>query len=200
MVRSPIPSLIMDRSKSPRLWLVIHRLLRHPVRSFVICWNWKAATLSMVLRVPVYGLTTLKYGWRAATLAGIVEALFTALVAGVYAALTEAIRDAKPQHMVAFLLLVVVPAITLFFDALVHYVVHTPNLVAGVSASLMVSIISSAFNWYSMRRGTLLVGSGARSFTSDILALPLLIARFLGEPLAFFWRSARQLRIALLQV
>lgn len=187
----------MTADRSSSLGSVLRQLLRHPVQSFVICWNWKAAALSMILRVPVYVITTLRYGWRAATLAGLVEALFTALAAGVYAAFTEAIRDAEPQYMVGFLLLVLLPAITLGFDALVHYVMHTPNLAAGVTASLVVSIVSSAFSWYSMRRGTLLVGPAARSFRSDILALPVLILRFLGEPLAFLWRTVKELCTAM---
>ncbi|MGA9389143.1 MAG: hypothetical protein WBV69_01730 [Candidatus Sulfotelmatobacter sp.] len=196
MVPTPIPSSV-DQDQSSRVWSVLGQLLRHPVHSFVICWNWKAGALSIILRAPVYVITTLKYGWQAATLAGIVEALFSAAAAGVYAALTEAIRYAEPQYLVALLLLAVLPAITLCFDALVHYIMHTPNLVVGVTASLVVSIVSSAFNWYSMRRGTLLVGRAARSFTSDILALPLLIAKFLGEPVAFLWRTVKELCTAL---
>jgi hypothetical protein len=93
--------------------------------------------------------------------------------------------------MVAILLLVILPAIALVLDGTLHYVMRTPNLVAGVSVSLAVSVLSSAFNWYSMRRGTLLVGPKARSFASDVAALPLLIARFVLEPFILLWRTLR---------
>lgn len=109
----------------------------------------------------------------------------------VYAAFTEAVRYAVPEFVVGLLLLVVLPAITLALDALLHYLVRTPNLVAGVAASLAVSVLSSAFNWYSMRRGTLLVGPKARPFTSDVASLPILIARFLSEPFVLLWRALR---------
>jgi len=187
-----------ELDQAPSVWPVVHELLRHPVRSFIEGWNWKAAVLSGVLRVPIYVITTARSGWQAATLAGFVEAVFTAGAAGVYASFTEAVRFAEPQSTVGFLLLVVLPAVMLLFDSLFHYVMRTPHLVAGVTASIVVSVLSSAFNWYSMRRGTLLVGSEARSFAADILALPILIAKFVAEPFALVWRTARQLCAALI--
>ena len=173
------------------VWSVLCQLLSHPVHSFIIGWNWKAAALSVVLRVPVYVGTTSRYGWRAVTLAAAVEALFSAAAAGVYAAFTEALRYAVPQVVVAAFLLLVLPAITMALDGAFHYVMHTPNLVAGMSVSLAVSIVSYAFNWYSMRQGTLLVGPKARSLASDIASLPLLIARFLLAPFLLLWRAMR---------
>jgi hypothetical protein len=176
----------------PNVWAVLRQLLRHPVHSFLTCWNWKAGALSIFLRVPIYVATTFKYGWQATTLAAAVEAVFSSAAAGVYAALTEAIRYATPQSIVGVILLVVLPAITLVFDALFHYVMGTPNLAAGVTVSLVVSILSSGFNWYSMRRGTLLVGEQARPFGSDVASLPLLIARFVAEPFILLWRNVRR--------
>jgi hypothetical protein len=176
----------------PDVWAVLRQLSRHPVHSFVTCWNWKAGALSIFLRVPVYVATTFKYGWRATTIAAVVEAVFASAAAGVYAALTEAIRYATPQAVVAAILLVVLPAVTLLFDALFHYAMRTPNLATGVTVSLVVSILSSGFNWYSMRRGTLLVGRKAHSFGSDIARLPLLIALFVAEPFILLWRHLRR--------
>jgi hypothetical protein len=175
----------------PRVWSVMRQLLRHPVHSFISCWNWKAAALSIILRAPIYVATTFKFGWRATTIAATVEAVFSSAAAGVYAALTQAIRYATPEGVVAAILLVVLPAITLVLDALFHYIMRTPNLTTGVAVSLVVSVLSSAFNWYSMRRGTLLVGEKARPFASDIVSLPLLIARFVLEPFIFLWRSLK---------
>jgi hypothetical protein len=175
----------------PYVWDVMRQLLRHPVHSFITCWNWKAAALSIILRAPIYVATTFKYGWRVTTTAAAVEAVFSSGAAGVYAALTQAIRYATPEGVVALLLLVALPAVTLVLDALFHYVMGTPNLAAGVIVSLVVSVLSSGFNWYSMRRGTLLVGEKARPFGSDLASLPLLIARFVLEPFIFLWRNLK---------
>jgi len=188
---APIQTATKNR---PGLLFVLTELFKHPARAFLECWNWKAAILSMILRAPVYLATTFRYGWHAATVAGCVEAAFSVCAAGVFASFTQAIQDAEPQAMVAFLLLVALPFVALALDALLHYVMRTPNLATGVMASLGVSVVSSAFNWYSMRRGVLLVGATARSFGADLARLPLLIGRFLLEPLLFLWRGAKLLR------
>ena len=177
----------------PDVRLVVRQLLHHPLDSFVRCWNWKAAALSCILRTPVYVITTFRHGWQAITLAAAVEASFSSGAAGVYAAFTEAVRYAEPESTVATLLLVLLPLLTLALDALVHYLTRTPNLRAGVLLSVAVTIVSSAFNWYSMRRGTLLVGPGRRPFSSDLASLPMLIARFLAEPFIAVWRNLEML-------
>jgi hypothetical protein len=193
MIENPTP-VAVDSHNHPNVWCVTRQLLRHPLYSFIRCWNWKAAALSCILRTPVYIITTFRHGWQAITVAAAVEAGFSAGAAGVYAAFTEAVRDAEPEVAVAVLLLVILPALTLALDALVHFLTRTPNLRAGVFLSLAVTIVSSAFNWYSMRRGTLLVGPGARSFSSDIARLPILIARFVAEPFIALWRNLKMLR------
>jgi len=198
---APAHKLFAVTSRSgpaPRVWPVVGQLLRHPFHSFIEDWNWKAAALSCVLRVPIYLATTFKSGWHAAALAGLVEASFSTASAGVYAAFTEAVRDAQPQSTVGVLLLVVLPVIMVTLDALVHRVMHTPHLFAGVAVSFVVSIASSGFNWYSMRRGTLLVGSAAQPFGNDLSVLPRLIVKFIAEPFVHLWRAARQWCAALI--
>src|SRR5215813_7675821 len=154
------------------VWTVVGQLFRHPVDSFIAGWNWKAGALSIILRAPIYVATTFKFGAQAATRAGLVEALFSAGAAGVYAALTQAIRYAEPEAVVAILLLAILPGITLALDASFHHFMGTPNLRAGVLASLVVSILSSGFNWYSMRRGTLLVGPNRERFRPILQCCP----------------------------
>ena len=105
-------------SERPQVWLVMQQLLSRPVHSFVTCWNWKAAALSCILRVPVYVITTFRHGWEAIGLAACVEGVFSAGASGVYAAFTEAVRYAVPEFVVAMLLLVIFPAITVLLDAL----------------------------------------------------------------------------------
>jgi hypothetical protein len=186
-------NVLAEGNGRPHVWSVVRQLLRHPIHSFITCWNWKAGALSIILRVPIYVGTTFKYGLRATALAGAVEAVFSCGAAGVYAALTQAIRYAEPETVVGFLLLVVLPAITLVFDGLFHYLMRTPNLATGILVSFIVSVLSSAFNWYSMRRGTLIIGQKAPSFSSDIALLPLLIARFVAEPFIYLWRTLKLL-------
>jgi hypothetical protein len=44
--------------------------------------------------------------------------------------------------------------------------------------SLMLSALSALFNWYAMRRGTLLVGGEGRGFGEDLRRLPRLMFNF----------------------
>jgi hypothetical protein len=194
MIEKTTP-VAVDLNNHPSVWRLTRQLLRHPLHSFIKCWNCKAAALSCILRTPVYIITTLRHGWQAITLAAAVKAGFSAGAAGVYAAFSEAVRDAQPEFAVAILLLVILPALTLALDALVHFLTRTPNLRAGVFLSLGVSIVSCALHRYSMRRGTLLIGPGGRSFSSDVAALPMLIARFVGEPFIAMWRNLKMLRV-----
>ena len=190
------PSSLASSQEVANVWTVLRQLFRHPLHSFIAGWNWKAGGLSIILRAPIYVATTFKFGLPAATRAAMVEALFSAGAAGIYAALTQAIRHAEPEAVVAVLLLAILPAVTLLCDALFHRAMGTPNLRAGILASLVVSILSSGFNWYSMRRGTLLVGPRSRTFSSDIAALPILIGRFILTPCTLLVRALKTLCMA----
>src|SRR5271165_6802799 len=75
---------VLAKRPAPRVWSVVGQLLRHPFRSFIKEWNWKAAVLSCVLRVPIYIATTFKSGWHAVAVAGLVEASFTTAAAGIH--------------------------------------------------------------------------------------------------------------------
>jgi hypothetical protein len=69
---------------------------------------------------------------------------------------------------------------------------HTPNLAAGIIASVLISAVASLFDWYVMRRGTLLMGDEGSSFSSDLRSLPPLVLSFVLEPSAWAWRSTLQ--------
>ena len=57
----------------------------------------------------------------------------------------------------------------------------TPHLRIAEIVSLFVSAISALFNWYAMRRGTLLVGGEGGSFGGDLRRLPRLLFGFLAS-------------------
>lgn len=186
------PRPVTPAVTSERLSIVLWRLLRNPYAAFVRSWNWKAAALSVILRAPIYLATTLRSGWKQAALAAFAEGAYSAGLSGVYAAFTQAVRGAEPQGAVACLIVALLPAIALVLDSLLHWAVGTPHLRAGVMASFVVSVISSLFTWYSMRRGTLLVGGEGCSFWLDLSRLPGLTVRFLLEPFHFIRRMARK--------
>lgn len=77
-------------------------------------------------------------------------------------------------------------------DYLVHLRMGTPNLGTGISISLVVSAITSLFNWHSMQRGTLLIGRGRRTLLADLKAMPKLILDFVIGPPLWVWRGMRR--------
>ncbi|HEX4808990.1 MAG TPA: hypothetical protein VH325_08675, partial [Bryobacteraceae bacterium] len=54
--------------------------------------------------------------------------------------------------------------------------------------SILVTGIASLFNWFAMRRGTLLTGGEGQSFTSDLKSLPGIIVRFVAVGPLALWR------------
>jgi hypothetical protein len=161
---SPSPT---KRSRTSR-WITI-----------IALWNWKSALLSVMLRVPVFAVATARRGLEAMTAAVVAEALVCAFNAGCYAAVVQAIRNRKPVWLTATVITVILPAIGQVIEFQVHSLRMTPHRVPAVIVSSILSAISSLFNWYAMRQGTLLVGDEKSSLGSDLKRLPLLIGRFL---------------------
>ena len=156
-------------------------------------WNWKAAALSAAGRSPIFLTTTYAYGWRAVTAAVAAEAIYRAGSAGFFAAFTQSLRYRRPAWVAVLMVTGLIPAVSLVLDCLLHLAMGTPNLMKGMVVATTVSAFTSLFDWYSMRRGTLLVGPGEMSFASDLCRLPRLAFEFLLEPLLWLQRCSKRL-------
>src|SRR5271165_905220 len=122
-------------------------LARCPQR-LLLLWNWKAAWLSIILRAPIFLAATINRGWKTALTAVLTECFFCAVSAGFYGALIQNLRDAEPQWLTIAFFTLVVPAIFQILEAYLHWVRGTPHLRIAESASIVVSAVSSLFNWY----------------------------------------------------
>ncbi len=147
--------------------------------NLLVLWNWKSALLSVLLRVPVFAAATVQRGAEAVVAAVLTEAAVCAFNAGCYAAVVQVLRNRKPVWLVATVIAAVLPAIGQIIEYAVHTWHRTPHRVIAVIISSVLSAISSLFNWYAMKQGTLLVGDERSSFSADLRRLPLLIGRFL---------------------
>ena len=85
-----------------------------------------------------------------------------------------------PIWLTGVFLTLVIPSIFQVLEYLLHWFRGTPHLRLAEIVSLVVSALSALFNWYAMRRGTLLVGKESRSFGTDVHRLPTLIIGFLA--------------------
>jgi len=144
----------------------------------LLFWNWKSAWLSILLRAPIFFAAAISRGFAATISALLTECFFCALSAGFYGALVQTMRDAEPEWLTVLFLAVGVPAVFQVFEFLLHWFRDTPHLKAAILVSMVISGISSFFNWYAMKRGALLVGSEGKSFGSDLRRLPGLLFSF----------------------
>jgi hypothetical protein len=156
-------------------------------------WNWKAAVMSVLYRAPVFFLTSLKAGWRLAVAAMLAESVFRAITSGFYGAIVQALRHMEPTWLAALLISVVLPAGIQALEFLVHWLRGTPNLGAGIFVSILVSGIAALFNWYAMRRGTLLTGTESRPFLADLKSLPAVIFGFVIAGPVAIWRLTKRI-------
>lgn len=92
----------------------------------------------------------------------------------------QELKDAEPQWLTGVFLVGVIPVVFQVLEYLLHWFRGTPHLRAAVIVSLVVSALSALFNWYAMRRGTLLVGREGKSFGGDLQRLPRLVIGFLA--------------------
>lgn len=151
-------------------------------------WNWKAAILSALYRAPIFFFTSLRGGLTGALSAMLIESLFRTVTSGFYGAATQALRRFQPEWLAFTLILVVLPGLVQLLEAAMHWLRGTHNLKAGLWVSLTVTAISSLFNFYAMRRGTLLTGGEGQSFGRDLKRIPLLIGGFLAAGPVALWR------------
>jgi hypothetical protein len=158
-------------------------LVRHPIRRLIGRWHWKSVTLSAVIRGGLFFATNLADGTRAATRATLVEFVLLVPLVGILAAVTQAFRGAEPGWAAALVVTAFLPTIAQAIEFVVHWIAGTPELGTSMVASVALSIISTAFSLYAMRRGVMVVGSDARSLANDVKNLPRLFFDFALTPL-----------------
>jgi hypothetical protein len=161
----------------PPFFQVLSGLVRRPQR-ILFLWNWKSAWLSVILRGPIFVIATARRGFAQMLSAVLTECLFCMISAGFYGAVVQNLRDAQPQWLTILFLTAVMPAISQVLEYSLHWIRGTPHLRLAEIVSLVVSAISSLFNWYAMRRGALLVGGEGGTFGSDLRRLPGLLLAF----------------------
>jgi hypothetical protein len=79
--------------------------------------------------------------------------------------------------------ILIVPVVSDSLDFFVHWQHGTPELGRSVAVSLALTIVSTAFNYFAMRRGALLVGEQRRTLLEDLATLPLIFVAFLSTML-----------------
>jgi len=175
------PRLSENLSSSPQpvsVGRAFGRLLRDPFEHLVRRWNWKSALLSSLLRATIFFFANLSAGLQAALAAMNTELLFRGITSGFYGAFTENFREAEPPWAAALTVMLFLPLAAHSFEFLVHWLRGTQKLVPSILASVVFTALSTLFNLYAMRRGTLVVGLHKRSLMEDLRRIPGLLLEF----------------------
>lgn len=175
-------------TRSARVGDVLLDLMARP-QQLVRRWHWKSALCSTTMRTILFFVVNLSAGLDAATAAAATECVYRAVTAGFYGALTQTLRMAEPAWLAALTAMVLLPGVGHVLEAGVHWYRGTTLLAASVAASVTLSVISTLFNLYAMRRGALVVhDADAASLLSDLRSLPGLVVGFVRVPFQLLGR------------
>ena len=169
----------------------LYSLATRPVDLLVRRWNWKAALFSSLIRGIIFLLANLRSGWHAAVGAMLAEWTYRALTSGFYGAMTQTLGEAEPEWQGATAAMILLPLSSHSLEFLVHWLRHTPHLKASIISSMCFTVVSTLFNFYAMRRGTMVVGKNCRTLGQDMRAMPRMIGGFLAVIPLWVVRSLR---------
>jgi hypothetical protein len=193
-----MPASVDNRFRGDRLpvWAELRELARHPVRYFVLGWNWKTAAFSAMSRSTIFLVAMMKRGGRAEiSTALILETMFSATAAGVYGAFIQAMRFARPAWLARLVISLCLPLVMAGLDYLLHWVSGMHDIRTSIVATWMLSVVSSLFSFYIMQRGAFVVGQKSDSLWQDLARIPLLIVQFVVAGPRYLWNQiARMVR------
>lgn len=150
-------------------------------RRWVREWNWKAALTSSISRGLLFFCVNLTAGWDAARAAMLTEVCVRAVTAGFYGSLTARFRHVQPAWAATATAGVLLPLVSHGVELMVHWRRGTDALAASIAASVLWTVLSTAFNLHLMRHGVMIVGDGSPSLRDDLRALPRLARRFVSS-------------------
>jgi hypothetical protein len=192
-IKAFVPLAPSEIPGPPTVAAVFEGILRDPARYLVRRWNWKSAVLSSLLRAAIFFFANLVAGWHAAVGAFLAELALRGATSGFYGAITELFSEARPTWAGMTAAMVVLPIMNHSLEFLVHWLRGTPKLGLSISASILFTACSTAFNFYAMRHGVLTVGAKSKSLREDLAnLLPLLGQFLLAGPRAIFRRLSDQ--------
>src|SRR5688500_17234129 len=174
-------------------------VLRHPFRTLILSWNWKAAIISSVLRAPIFFGAYLAHnqGLKMALAAMSVQFVFRAVTGGTNGAIIQSFSKIEP----AWHAVVTIPIVLTVFMHIGEWLLQaafdnlagTKGKTTAVLLSVLASVISAGFNLFAMRRGVLLVkDESQQSFWHDIKQMPWIVFELVSFPL--IWTMKRSKR------
>ena len=131
--------------------------------------------VSALMRAPIFFVANLQAGLDAATAAFVTELLYRVISAGFYGALTGFFARRRAQRAATCQALVVLPTLAHAMEYAVHLLAGTPHIATAIAGSIAVSMATTRFSLFLMRRG--LFVAGGQSFAADVRDLVGLLVR-----------------------
>ena len=174
---------------------VLRNIANHPVQ-LLRQWNWKSACVSAAVRSTLFFTANLPSGRSAAIAAFTTEIWLRLATSGFYGALTQRLGRIEPEWQAVLAATVILPLVSHGVEIAVHLMRGTPELLVSILASASLTVLSTAFNVFAMRRGALVTGDGSQPLHRDLRRMPLLIACFLSVPAIAAWRRITRSPVA----
>ena len=159
---------------------VLWGMVRHPYAQLLRRWNWKAAVTSALTRGAVFFLANLGGQPGAARAAFLTEFVLRGVTSGFYGTMTQSFSLVQPHWVATVTASALMPVLSHAIELLVHWLRGTHRLAVSISASVVFTVVSTAFSLHAMRHGVMTVGEGSQSLMADLRALPALVLPFLG--------------------
>ena len=163
------------------------QLFRNPFYYFIRQWNWKSALFAAINRGTIFFLATMKRGRMEMSVAVLVEIIFSCATSGVYAAFTQAMRFAQPAWLATCVVALGIPSALYGFDYLAHIYTGMHHVRPAVTFATGLSVLSTLFNLFIMRRGAMVVGEGSQPLWRDLIRIPVLLLQFLIAGPLWLW-------------
>ncbi len=166
---------------------VLRDIATHPLE-LLHQWNWKSACLSAAVRSTIFFAANLPSGRSAAVAAFTTEIWLRLATSGFYGGLTQRLGAIEPEWQAVLAATVILPIVSHGLEIAVHLARGTPELLVSILASAALTVLSTSFNVFAMRRGALTTGAGSQPLHRDLLRLPWLIVCFVLAPARAAWR------------
>ncbi len=166
---------------------VLGELVQHPLQ-LLTQWNWKSACVSAAVRATIFFTANLPSGRSAAVAAFTTEIWLRLATSGFYGGLTQRLGRIEPEWQAVLAATVILPLVSHGIEVAVHLARGTPELLVSILASASLTVLSTSFNVFAMRRGALITGEGSQPLHRDLLRMPSLFASFLRAPACAAWR------------
>jgi hypothetical protein len=154
-------------------------MVRHPLRTIVPPWSWKAAACTAAVRASAFFASNLRSGRRQAAKAMVVEAVFAVFAGGLLGAVSQYLRRARPLWATALLLCFALPGAMTLAQSGVHHIAGTQHQSSGLFVSFCLAGLAAAYTWYAMRQGAMLGGIDQTTIRQDLRVLPRVTLDFL---------------------